>query len=169
MLPLWCRNPAIFRIQSQHHSRHPHQPWFRREVERGHVGEIFDLAKCDDFKVQWRHNDHDGVSNHQPRGCLLNRLFRRRSKKTSKLRVAGICAENSPGPVKSPHKGPATRKTFLFDNVIMIHANLYPQQNGQETHQDKKRSKIILQLVIKISFGIILLMAKSTRCNFLAA
>ena len=35
--------------------------------------------------LQWRHNDHDGVSNHQPHGCLLNRLFRRRSKKTSKL------------------------------------------------------------------------------------
>ena len=41
--------------------------------------------------LQWRHNDHDGVSNHQPRGCFLNRLFRRRSKKTSKLRVTGLC------------------------------------------------------------------------------
>ena len=30
--------------------------------------------------LQWRHNDHDSVSNHQPQGCLLNRLFRRRSK-----------------------------------------------------------------------------------------
>ena len=39
--------------------------------------------------LQWRHNDHGGVSNHQPHGCLLNRLFRRRSKKTSKLRVTG--------------------------------------------------------------------------------
>ena len=28
-----------------------------------------------------------GVSNHQPQDCLLNRLFMRRSKKTSKLRV----------------------------------------------------------------------------------
>ena len=37
------------------------------------------------------YNDHDGVSNHQPHGCLLNRLFRRRSKKTSKLRVTGLC------------------------------------------------------------------------------
>ena len=46
--------------------------------------------------LQWRHNDHDGVSNHQPDGCLLNRLFRRRSKKTSKLRVTGLCAGNSP-------------------------------------------------------------------------
>ena len=46
--------------------------------------------------LQWRHNGHNGVSNHQPHGCLLNRLFRRRSKKTSKLRVIGLCAGNSP-------------------------------------------------------------------------
>ena len=33
---------------------------------------------------------------HQPYDCLLNRLFRRRSQKTSKLRVTGLCAGNSP-------------------------------------------------------------------------
>ena len=44
----------------------------------------------------WRHNGRDSVSNHQPHGCLLNRLFRRISKKTSKLRVTGLCAGNSP-------------------------------------------------------------------------
>ena len=37
-----------------------------------------------------RHNEHDDVSNHQPHDCLLNRLFRHRSKKTSKLRVTGL-------------------------------------------------------------------------------
>ena len=63
----------------------------------------------------------DGVSNHQPHGCLLNRLFRRRSKKTSKLRVTGLCVGNSPGPVNSPHKGPVTRKMFPFDDVIMTY------------------------------------------------
>ena len=36
------------------------------------------------------------ASNHQPHDCLLDRLFRRRSKKTSKLRVTGLCAGNSP-------------------------------------------------------------------------
>ena len=46
--------------------------------------------------LQWRHNGRDGVSNHQPHHCLLNRLLRRRSKKTSKLRVTGLCAGNSP-------------------------------------------------------------------------
>ena len=44
---------------------------------------------------QWRHNGRDGVSNHQHHDCLLNRLFRRRSKEISKLRVTGLCAGNS--------------------------------------------------------------------------
>ena len=44
----------------------------------------------------WRHNGHDGLSNDQPLDCLLNRSFRCRSKKTSKLRITGLCAGNSP-------------------------------------------------------------------------
>ena len=46
--------------------------------------------------LERRHNGCDGVSNHQPHHCLLNRLFRRRSKKTSKLSVTGLWAGNSP-------------------------------------------------------------------------
>ena len=46
--------------------------------------------------LQWSHNGHDSVSNPHPRNYLLNLLFRRRSKKTSTLRVTGICAGNSP-------------------------------------------------------------------------
>ena len=54
------------------------------------------------WSLRWRHNDYNGVSNHQPHGCLLNRLFRRRSKKTSKLRVTGLCVGNSPGTGEFP-------------------------------------------------------------------
>ena len=71
--------------------------------------------------LRWRHNDLDGVSNHQPRDCLLNRLFSPRSKKTSKLHVTGLCVWNSPGPVNSPHKWPVTRKMLPFDDVIMLY------------------------------------------------
>ena len=39
------------------------------------------------FILEWRHNGCDGVSNHCRLGCLLKRLFMRRSKKTSKLRL----------------------------------------------------------------------------------
>ena len=70
--------------------------------------------------LQWRHNGRNSVSNHQPHDCLPNRLFRRRSKKTSKLRVTGLCAGNSPGTGEFPHKWPVTRKMFPFDDVIMI-------------------------------------------------
>ena len=45
---------------------------------------------------QWRHNERDGVSNHQLRDCLPNHLFKRRSKKTSMLHVTGLCEGNSP-------------------------------------------------------------------------
>ena len=48
------------------------------------------------ISLLWRHNGPDGVSNHQHHDCLLNRLFGHRSKKTSKLRVTGLWAGNSP-------------------------------------------------------------------------
>ena len=39
---------------------------------------------------QWRYNEPDNITNHQCLDCLFNRLFRRRSKKTSKLRVTDL-------------------------------------------------------------------------------
>ena len=45
--------------------------------------------------LQWRHNERDGISDHQPHDCLFNCLFRHRSKKTSKPLVTGLCAGNS--------------------------------------------------------------------------
>ena len=61
------------------------------------------------------------TSNHQSYDCLHNRLFRRRSKKTSKLRVTGLCAGNSPVAGECPHKGPVTRKMFPFNDIILIY------------------------------------------------
>ena len=90
------------------------------------------------LSLHWRHNDQDGVSNHQPHGCLLNRLFRRRSQKTSKLRATALCAGNSPGPVNSPHKGPVTRKMFPFDDVIM-HCIPYTYERQQHCHSVREQ------------------------------
>ena len=73
--------------------------------------------------LRWRHNERHGVSNHQPYDCLLNRLFRCRSKKTSKLRVTGFCGVIYRWPVNSPDKGPLTRKVFPFDDAIMPHTD----------------------------------------------
>ena len=40
--------------------------------------------------LEWRHTERNGVTNHGRLDCLLNRLFRRRSKKTWKLRVTDL-------------------------------------------------------------------------------
>ena len=65
--------------------------------------------------LQWRHNGQDSVSNHQPHDCLHNHLFRRTSKKTSKLRVTGLCAGNSPGTGEFPAQMASKRgKCFLL-------------------------------------------------------
>ena len=75
----------------------------------------------------WRHNGRDGVSNHQPYDYLLNRSFRRRSKKMSKLRVTGHCVGNSPVTGEFPAQvvsNLVTRKMFPFDDVIIIYGNV---------------------------------------------
>ena len=69
--------------------------------------------------LQWRHNGRDGVSNHQPHDCFLNRLFihsqRKHQSSASLAFVRGIHRR----PVNSPHKWPVTWKMFPFDDVIM--------------------------------------------------
>ena len=74
----WCVNPSIAR-----------EPTGRRPR---------DLPET----LRWRHNGRDSISNHQSHYCLLNRLFRRRSKKTSKLPVTGLCVGNLPGTGEFP-------------------------------------------------------------------
>ena len=69
--------------------------------------------------LQWRYNGRDSVSNHQPHDCLLNRLFRRRSKKTSKLRVTGLCVGNSPVTGEFPAQMASNAEMFSFDDVIV--------------------------------------------------
>ena len=46
------------------------------------------------ISLHWRDNECNGVSNHQRLDCLLNRLFKRKSKKTSKLRVTCLYEGN---------------------------------------------------------------------------
>ena len=68
------------------------------------------------FVLQRRHNERDSASNYRRLDCLLNRLLRHRSKKTSKLRVTGLCEGNPP--VAGAHKRLVTQKMFLFDDVM---------------------------------------------------
>ena len=69
--------------------------------------------------LRWHHNGRDSVSNHHPHDCLLNRLFRRRSKKHQSSASLAFVPGIHRGPVNSPHKWPVTRKIFPFDDVIL--------------------------------------------------
>ena len=64
--------------------------------------------------LQWRHNERNGVLNHRRLHYLLICWFRRRAKKTSKLRVPGLCAENSPVTGEFP-----TQKANNAQNVFI--------------------------------------------------
>ena len=75
--------------------------------------------------LPWRHSGRDDVSNHQPHDCLLNHSLRRRSKKTSKLCVTGLCAGNSPMTGEVPAQMTRNAENvFPLDDVIMIIATV---------------------------------------------
>ena len=85
------------------------------------------------FTLQWHHNDRDYVSNHQPHDCLLNFLFGRKTKKTSKLRVTGLCAGNSPRTGECP-----ARRASDAENVSILR---------HEIHNDDVHISYVLCLV----------------------
>ena len=94
-------------------------------MDHCHTGKIYYLnrkwpmTQWPTYTFQLRHNERDGISNHQPHDCLLNLLFRRRSKKTSKLRGTGLCAGNSPVTDEFPAQRASNAEMFPFDDVIM--------------------------------------------------
>ena len=69
--------------------------------------------------LQRRHGEPNDISHHQRLDCLLNRLFRRRSTKTSKLPVTGLCAGNSTVTGEFPAQRTSNAEIFSFDDVIM--------------------------------------------------
>ena len=62
------------------------------------------------YALHWLHNERDGVSNHWPHDCLLNSLFRRRSRKYQSSASLAFVRGIHRSPVNSPHKRPVTRK-----------------------------------------------------------
>ena len=81
--------------------------------------------------LRWRHNEWDGVWNHQPHDCLLNCFSGRRSKKISKPWVTGLCAGNSPGTGEFPAQMVSNAETvsiwwrhhdMVLCDVLLIHA-----------------------------------------------
>ena len=73
----------------------------------------------------WRHNEHEGISNHQPLDCLLNHLYRCRSKKTSKAHVTGPCEGNPSITGGFLSQRANNTEKFLFDDIAMKMYDMY--------------------------------------------
>ena len=96
--------------------------------------------------LRWRHNGHDGVSNHQPHECLLNHLFRRRSKKTSKFRITGLCAGNSPGTGEFPAQMASNAENVSI--LLRHHGNKAlggKGANGEQTFSHTEHSQVVVK------------------------
>ena len=69
--------------------------------------------------IQWRHNERDDVSNHQPHDCLLSLYLGADQRNYQSFASLAFVWGIGRWPVNSPHKGSVTRKRFPFDDVIM--------------------------------------------------
>ena len=114
---------------------------------RRHLHIYFREREC--TSLHWRHYDHDGVSNYQPHGCLLNCLFRRRSKKTSKLRVTGLlCREFT-----EAGEFPAQRASYAENvSIWWCHHVFYQKlQKFAPKNPNNKRSALIYRKTLSLT------------------
>ena len=94
------------------------------------------LEQCPIGKLQRRHNELHGISNHQHRDCLLSRLFRCRSKKTSKLCVTALCEGNSPVTGEFPAQRASNAENVSIwwrHHVLYVYAFYFPGLMGPST------------------------------------
>ena len=98
--------------------------------------QIHFISSWNVFSLQRRHNGREWVSNHQPHYCLLNRVFKRRSNKTPKLRVTGPCAGNLSVTGGLPHKWPGKLDMFPLDDVIMCHNYVIDNKSTKRLRTD---------------------------------
>ena len=92
--------------------------WIRSDVLHCDWSRICSPVIC--YSLQWRHNECDDDSNHQPPDCLLNRLGADQGKHQTPASLAFVWGIHR-CPVNSPYKGPVTRKMFPFDGVFMYY------------------------------------------------
>ena len=81
------------------------------------------------WSLQWRHNEHEGVSHHRRLDYLLCRLFKRRWEEKSKLHVTGLCEGNSPvtGEFSAQRASNAENASFWWRHHVSV-------QNHKDDH-----------------------------------
>ena len=84
------------------------------------LGTNFNEIVSASVSSQWRRYERDGVSSYRRLDCLINPLFRCRSKKISKFRVTGLCEGNPSVNGELPLHRASNTNVFSFDDVIMV-------------------------------------------------
>ena len=139
----------LFSNQSYHNFKQKSYHWWA--IQRRHGKDhIYACLKLNSGSLRWRHNDHAGVSNHLPHGCLLKRLFRLKSKITSKLRVTGLCAGNSPGTGEFP----AQMASYAENVSIWWRHHVWPISKRGSCCETVLISVILVYLVHQTKVGI---------------
>ena len=92
-----------------------------KKLSRGGLG-IGHYCACL-HTLPWRHNGHDGVSNHQPHDYSTVYSGRDQGKHQSSASLTFVGGIHL-WPVNSLHKWPVTRNMFPFNDVIMMPRNL---------------------------------------------
>ena len=125
-----CKNPGALLVPGRQHGlarlTSPSKPMITQYINYIHA-----------IVLQWRQNGCDGVSNHRCLDCLLNCLFRRRSKRYQSSASLAFVRGIHRWPVDSPHKAPVTRKMLPFDDVIMVGHN---RASLESTKSDNHRT-----------------------------
>ena len=122
-------------LKSEHYANTRSITWLLMTTAPSLVLIINDIHVISTTSLRWSHNGHDGVSNHQPYDCLFNRLFRRRSKKTSKLRVTGLCVGNSPGTGEFPAQMASNAEwRHLMTSSWLQYESFVRKANGHHVH-----------------------------------
>ena len=118
------------------HSTRIYTPWMAQQVTSCNIARRpkYEMKAYCTFRIrydschdttnnslQWRHNELDGVWNHKPHDCLLNRLFGCRLRKPQSSASMAFARGIHRSPVNSPHKWPLTQKMFPFNDVIMCY------------------------------------------------
>ena len=94
------------------------------------------------ISLRWQHNERNGISNHHPHDYLLNPFFRRRSKKTSKLRLTGLCEGNSPVTGEFP-----AQKASNAENISIWWRHMLKWTTTQEASGSSTTSNTAMRII----------------------
>ena len=78
-----------------------------------------------DYPWQWRHNGRDGAWKHRSIDGLLEILFMRRSKKTSKPCVTGLWGEFTGDFLSQRASNVSIWWRYHFYEILVVHTELY--------------------------------------------